>query len=274
MIPVIVVLGLCLLAVLCLRTERKRKERLSAFTQRYIAHRGSFDKKKIPENSLAAFRKAMEHGYAVELDVRLTKDGIPVVFHDDTLERMCGVDKQVDSCSYEELLRYHLGETGEKIPTFSEVLREINGRVPVLVEIKAGKAPRQTATEAAELLDTYNGIYAVQSFHPGVLRWFRKNRPEVLRGQLSTNYRHDHMKSTVAQKIAGSDLWCNVVTCPDFISFRYTMTKLFAFRLMRCLYRPVTIAWTVRSKEELEKARTEFDGIIFDSFCPGEKEVK
>jgi len=141
----------------------------------------------------------------------------------------------------------------------------------VLVEIKAGSDYKQTARETAAVLDGYKGVYAVQAFHPLVISWFKKNRPWVLRGQLTTDYWCDHISCTVFQKIFRTDLWCNCVTKPDFISFRHTMTRFLLFRIFRQLCHPVLFGWTIRSKEELAKAEEVFDGIIFDSFLPGEK---
>ena len=272
---VIAVLAVCLVLmfyVLCLRTNDTRKEALKPFTEVYIAHRGLFDREFFPENSGAAFREAVRKGYGVELDVRLTKDEVPVVFHDATLARMCGVEKTVSDCTYEELCYYPLAETQKRIPTLDAVLKDIGGSVPVLVEVKAEKGYKRTAEKTAMVLDTYTGVYAVQSFHPLVLVWFRKYRPRILRGQLSTDYWRDSTKCSVFQRIVRTNLGCNILTCPDFISFRHTMTGLWSYRICKRLYHTVSFGWTVRSEEELRRAEKEFNGIIFDSFCPRKKQ--
>lgn len=269
-----ILVGICILfcvGVFCLRSNKKRRDKLRPFTQNYIAHRGVYDNKEIPENSVKAFETAIAYGYCIELDVRLTKDDVPVVFHDATLVRMCGVDKRVCDCSYEELCSYVLVGTEEKILTFREVLKAIDGRVPVLVEIKGDYAYKKIAAKAAGVLDGYKGVYAVQSFHPLVLVWFRKQRPWVLRGQLSTDYWCDHISCIALQKVVRTDLWCNIVTCPDFVSFRHTMAGLWTFRLCRWLYKTPVFGWTIRSEEELALAKKRFDGIIFDGFLPKEK---
>ncbi len=272
---VIAVLVVCLILsiyVLCLRTNTSRKEELKPFTEVYIAHRGLFDRESVPENSRSAFLEAVRKGYAVELDVRLTKDEVPVVFHDESLLRMCGVEKKVSDCTYEELCAYSLGSTQKHIPTFEAVLKDIAGKTPVLVEIKAEKAYKRTAEKTAEVLDRYIGVYAVQSFHPLVPVWFRKYRPQVLRGQLSTDYRRDTVTCSFFQKLVRTNLMCNIVTYPDFISFRHTMTGLWSYRVCKRLYRTMSFGWTIRSEEELYRAEKEFDGIIFDSFCPRKKQ--
>lgn len=271
---VITVLATCLiliLYVLCLRTNNTRKEALTPFTEVYIAHRGLFDRESVPENSRSAFLEAVRKGYAVELDVRLTKDEVPVVFHDATLLRMCGAEKKVSDCTWEELRAYSLGSTQKHIPAFETVLKDIAGKTPVLVEIKAEKAYKRTAEKTAEVLDGYNGVYAVQSFHPLVPVWFRKYRPQVLRGQLSTDYRRDTVTCSLLQRIVRTNLLCNLLSYPDFISFRYTMTGLWSYRVCKRLYRSMSFGWTIRSEEELHRAEKEFDGIIFDSFLPGKK---
>lgn len=269
-----IVAGICILfciGVICLRSNKKRRDKLRPFTQNYIAHRGVYDNKTIPENSVKAFETAIAYGYCIELDVRLTKDDVPVVFHDATLVRMCGIDKRVCDCNYEELCSYVLAETGERIPTFREVLKTIDGRVPVLVEIKGDYAYKKTTAKTAGVLDGYKGVYAVQSFHPLVLVWFRKQRPWVLRGQLTTDYWCDHVSCIALQKVVRTDLWCNIVTCPDFVSFRHTMAGLWTLRLCRWLYKTPAFGWTIRSEEELALAKRKFDGIIFDGFLPREE---
>ncbi len=274
---VIAVLAVCLvllLYVFSLRTNNARREALKPFTEVCIAHRGLFDREIIPENSRTAFREAVRKGYGVELDVRLTQDGVPVVFHDDTLSRMCGVEKKVSECTYDELCTYPLAGTQKRIPALVDVLKDIAGDTPVLVEIKAGKEYKRTVEKTAEALDSYNGVYAVQSFHPLVLVWFRKHRPRVLRGQLSTDYRRDTVVCSVFQRIVRTNLICNVLTYPDFVSFRHTMTGLRSYRICKRWYDTVSFGWTVRSEEELHRAEKEFDGIIFDSFLPGKKRVK
>ncbi len=271
-IAVLIVCLILILYVLCLRTNDTRKAALKSFTEVYIAHRGLFDRENLPENSRPAFREAVRKGYGVELDVRLTKDGIPVVFHDATLFRMCGVEKMVSDCTYEELCIYPLGNTQKRIPTLEAVLKDIAGEVPVLVEIKAERGYKRTAEKTAKVLDTYTGVYAVQSFHPLVLVWFRKYRPRVLRGQLSTDYWRDTVTCSLLQRIVRTNLVCNILTYPDFISFRHTMTGLWSYLICKCLYHTVSFGWTVRSKEDLHRAEKEFDGIIFDSFCPTKKQ--
>lgn len=139
----------------------------------------------MPENSLPAFRAAAEAGYAVEMDVHLTADDRLVVFHDDTLERMCGVQGVIDDFTLAELRALRLGKTECVIPTFAEALEALGGRVPLLLEVKRGHDNRRLCALTLEALRTYTGPYCVESFDPTIVAWFRRNAPDILRGQLS-----------------------------------------------------------------------------------------
>ncbi|MDE6676923.1 MAG: phosphodiesterase, partial [Clostridia bacterium] len=156
-------------------------------TQTPIAHRGLHDAVK-PENSLAAFRAAIERGYAIETDVRLTKDGQLVVFHDDTLTRMAGIKRRVNELTADELSEIPLAGTNECIPLFSEFLKELNGKAPLLLEIKneSGANVKAFIGKISEALEGYGGEYAVQSFVPAYVKEFKQLRPEILCGILGT----------------------------------------------------------------------------------------
>ena len=130
-----------------------------------IAHRGLFNNNSdAPENSLAAFRNALEHGFGMELDVQLTKDGKLVVFHDFDLKRMCGVHKKLTELTYAELEQYSLKNSTEKIPLFSDVLELVNGKVPLVVEIKVDFDYKATTEAAAAMLSEYKGVYCMECF--------------------------------------------------------------------------------------------------------------
>ena len=172
-----------------------------------FAHRGLFDNNTdTPENSMKAFRKAVEAGYGIELDIHLSKDKIPVVFHDFTLQRMCGKDKipvvfhdftlqrmcgvpgAPEDYTLEELRRFRLLDTEEKIPTFREFLDLVDGRVPLLVEIKSEDPDMTICEKVNAMLLEYKGPYCIEAFNPLVLYWFRKHRSDVVRGQLSDRF--------------------------------------------------------------------------------------
>lgn len=263
---IIAVLVIVVLYLLCLRPNTGRREAMKPFCDVYIAHRGFFNNEDVPENSLPAFAAAVERGYGIELDVQLTADGRAVVFHDATLLRMCGVAKKVAECTYEELRSYALAGTKERIPLFTEVLDAIGGKVPLVVEIKSSGAYIKTAAEAAAILDRYNGKFCVESFHPMVIRWYKKNRPQVIRGQLSTDYKKDGLGKCAIDRFVLSNLLFNGYTRPDFIAYNHKYAGQFSFRLCRRLYKVVCAAWTVKSEAEMESVRGEFEVVIFEGF--------
>ena len=153
----------------------------------YYAHRGLYDNHHgIPENSLAAFRAAAEKGYGVELDVQLSSDGQVVVFHDDTLDRVCGVHGNVADFPLADLQRMKLLDTDEAMPLFTDVLAVLRqGAGPLIVELKTGPRNTELCEKTRELLRSYPGVFCIESFDPRIVLWFRKNAPEIFRGQLS-----------------------------------------------------------------------------------------
>lgn len=247
---------------------RGRKERMADFEGRLVAHRGLHDNGgPAPENSMAAFRAAVERGYGIELDVRLTADGQLVVFHDETLERAAGIPRRVADTEWSELRDVKLFGSEETIPRLFDVLAMVAGRVPLIVEIKCEEAELvdKAAEETAFHLDSYQGISCVESFHPMVLRWMKKNRPETLRGQLSERFRG--IKSP--RGIGAFFLSCcaaNFWTKPDFIAYRWEHAEFLRFRLLRDLFHVETVGWTVRSEEELREASKDFDVLICEGF--------
>ena len=164
-----------------------RKDRMREFCGWYYAHRGLHDKEDAPENSMLAFERAVEKGYGIELDVRMTGDNQLVVMHDPDLMRAAGVRTKISDLSLRQATEYTLFGTEQHVPIFWEVLKTVDGKVPLIIEIKAerGDDVKEICGETAFILDGYEGQYCIESFHPGVVRWFRKNRPQTLRGQLS-----------------------------------------------------------------------------------------
>ena len=249
-----------------------------AGTERFVglalAHRGLHENPGVPENSLPAFRAAVEAGYGVELDVQLSSDGIPVVFHDQSLERVCGIPGSTRDYTAEKLATTPLfGQEGIGIPTFREVLDVIGGRVPILVEIK-GEDPafEDTCAKAAELLDGYAGEYWVESFNPLALSWFRKNRPEILRGQLAQAYLRMEKYKGKPKYLFLQCFLLNFLSRPDFLAYRIGHRDDRSFRRLRRLYHVPAVAWTVKSPSDLAAAQGAFDGVIFEGTGRPEKE--
>ncbi len=261
-----------LLYLWMLGPNKPRLKAMRPFEKVYIAHRGLHDLSAgIPENSLAAFRRAVEAGYGIEMDLQLTRDGKLVVFHDDTLERMCGVQKRVTRLTYEELRACRLAGTQEKIPLFDEVLKIVAGKVPLIIEMKY-EGHCITATKlACKRLESYQGLYCMESFHPGCVWWIRRHYPEILRGQLSMNYFEEEPEKPFYQKLVMTSMVFNVFSRPDFIAYKHSHKDQFSYRLLRRFYRVENAAWTIQSQAQLEEAKDIFRIMIFDGFVPDKK---
>ncbi len=267
-------LVLALLLILSVRPCGKRNGWTETFGQRYIAHRGFHNNRTdSPENTLKAFMKAVERGFGIEMDVQLTRDKVPVVFHDFDLKRVTGIDRRVDECTYEELMQYPVMSSKERIPTFEEVLRSINGEVPLIIELKAMWKHRELCSVVADILDRYKGSFCIESFSPLAVLWFKRNRPEVIRGQLSTNLRKEghkmrfHLESLLSLCVTNS--FCR----PDFVAYNCLFTNSFAMKLLRRFYKGDLAAWTVRSQKELDHAKENFKVFIFENFIPADEDA-
>lgn len=245
----------------------RRGKDVSALRGFLYAHRGLHDNQNsAPENSLTAFKNAVESGFGMELDVQLTKDGQLVVFHDKTLKRMCGADECISEHTYAELQKYTLLGSAERIPLFSQVLELVNGRVPMIVEIKHYGSVNRIAKETNALLSRYKGPYCVESFHPLAMRWFKKNAPQVIRGQLASGV--ITRESPSYQQAVLKYLLVNALSRPDFISYDIREDKNASIFLLNRLFRPLWVAWTVRSGDEQEKAKQKYDLQIFEGYMP------
>lgn len=255
------------LIILLLMKPNKRRTNMEAFKKTYIAHRGYFNNVDIPENSYPAFEEAVKRGYGIELDVQLTTDNKLVIFHDDSLKRMCGVKKKLTSMSYDELCSHKLLETQFTAPLFKDVLDMVDGKVPLIIEIKPHGPFIKTSRELAKVLDNYQGVFCVESFNPAVIRWFRKNRPSVIRGILANDYLRIK-KKTLTQKLLVSNLLFNAYCKPDFIAYNFEYSSKWALNICKKLFNCNMAAWTIRSSDQLEKAKEFFEVFIFDSFKP------
>ena len=246
-----------------------RKERMKPFEDVLIAHRGLHDNRSgAPENSMPAFRKAVEAGYGIELDVQRTADGKLVVFHDMNLKRMTGVDGRLTEHTYEELLAYSLGQSRERIPLFEDVLKMVGGRVPMVIEIKVGIRYKATTVAVEQMLRSYHGVYCMECFNPFALAWYRKHDPAILRGQLSEDYSQEEIRLPGLIRFILTNMLLNFLARPDFISYNHRDKKKHSFRICRKLFKGKTAAWTIKTQGELEAARDMFDVFIFDSFLP------
>lgn len=265
-ILIIIIITLYLLAIM---PNLKKNPELDRMEGWLYAHRGLHDNHgESPENSLAAFRLAVEHNYGIELDVQLTKDNIPVVFHDYNLKRACGENKKIAELTYEELKSYKLFVSSEGIPTLREVLACVNKKVPLIVELKIMWGAKRTCKMVSQILNEYHGVYCIESFNPFGLIWYRRNQPQVVRGQLSSDFMKEKMAGSKVQYFILKNLLFNFQTKPDFIAYHYKYKRSLSFVLCKKLYRAKTVAWTIQSQEDLEGSQDLFDVFIFDSFIP------
>lgn len=230
-----------------------------------FAHRGYHSKEElVPENSMAAFRAAVAGGYGIELDVHITKDGRVAVFHDDTLERMCRVTGAVESYTLEELQKFHLLNTTEKIPELSEVLSYVDGRVPLLIELKIPGRDLAVCRASYELLKKYRGSFMVQSFNSMGLYWYRKHAPEVLRGQLSANLTKSDEKEPYILRLLIKFLLLNMLGRPDFISYKLKDLPNFSVSFCRSLAGSPIAVWTLRTEQAVKRGKKEYNMCIFE----------
>lgn len=269
-----IVVGICLILALAwaiLLRARRGSESMRAMRQFRYAHRGLYDKAAgIPENSLSAFSRAVAHGFGVELDVHLLRDGTLAVFHDSDIRRMTGRAGYLEDLSAEELGDYPLDGTGETIPQFCDVLAlfEDTG-LPIIVELKSFRDNYAALTERTmRELDKFRVVYCVESFDPRCVAWVRKHRPEVIRGQLSQNFLKDRGKLSLPMAFATTHLLSNIMVQPDFVAYRFKDRNKWAPRLCRRIYGAQRVYWTIRSKEELSIAESDGAIAIFEHFLP------
>lgn len=261
----------CLIGVpvFLLAPGRPNKEKERVFRGRNMAHRGLFSlDQSIPENSIPAFKKAVKNGYGMELDVQLSKDGKVVVFHDDTLQRMCGVDARVDDLTFKELRKLRLAGTDEKIPLFTEVLRAVHGREPIIVELKNGPRNKELCKKTLKILRKYRGETCVESFQPGIVAWFRFHAPDMFRGQLANPpQEYDEIPGVPGplQNVVRQMLGCtmfNWLARPQFIAYEVGPKPL-PVRFAEAMG-AVKVAWTSHSKD----TEKDYDVVIFEHYLP------
>lgn len=233
------------------------------------AHRG-LHSQGVPENSLAAFRAAVAHGYGAELDVHLLRDGGLAVIHDSLLRRTTGREGRVEDLTTAELAQCRLEGTDETIPTFQEVLKVFAGKTPLILELKPVDGNHAKLCEAAcAAMEGYEGIWCMESFDPRVVHWLRKNRPDIIRGQLSENYlRKPQSKLPPVLKFALAFHLENFLCKPDFIAYDYPTRKVPSNPICRKLWGLEAVTWTLRTPEEHETALKEGWIPIFEHYLP------
>ena len=228
------------------------------------AHRGLHDgNKAVIENSMQAFQLAVERGYGMEMDLQTTRDGQVVVHHDLNTLRVCGTDAVIEQTDYADL---PLLPDGTPIPLFSDFLKLVGGRVPVIIELKYHKQYLRTVKAALELLWEYTGDYCLESFHPSIVRYLRVHAPDELRGQLSAGSFDAGTHPFVVLIL--KHLLVNALSRPHFIAYGFEHDGTLSLKLIRMLFRPILVAWTVRNQKDLDAARERYDAVMFEGFIP------
>lgn len=265
---------LCAVAVLavlyvlstCCRKGHTGLENLRGWS---YAHRGLHGD-GIPENSMAAFRAALEGGYGIELDLHLMKDGKLAVFHDNTLDRTTGKSGRLEDLTEEDLVNYPLEGTQEQIPLFTHVLELFDGKAPLIVELKPVGGNHAALTKAAcDLLDTYQGVYCLESFDPRCIYWLKKHRPDLIRGQLTENFvANKKSPLPMVMKLMLTHQLENFLIRPDFVAYKFADRKCLSNRLVRKLWGVQGVTWTLKTPEEHAAAVAEGFLPIFEGYRP------
>ena len=271
---ILIIIAAVIAAVCLYLTAPKKAEKgEEIFTGRAFAHRGLYDNEAgIPENSAASFRRAVENGFGCELDVQLTKDEKLVVFHDDTLDRACGVSGLVREKSFEEIRSLRLFGTDEIIPTFEEVLGIVDGKIPLIVELKSELPDKALNVRNCEItcgmLSAYKGQYCIESFDPTIVGWFRKNAPDIIRGQLSMAPDKYPKSYSIWLKLLLGYLGMNFLGRPNFIAYDVESAQPVTLKMCKALG-AFHASWTCREPEKHEMRIKDGQAVIFEKYIPG-----
>ena len=235
-----------------------------------FAHRGLHDLSRgIVENTLPAFEAARDAGYGMELDIQFSKDMQVVVFHDNDLVRLCGDSRKVCQLTLAELRALPLaGREDARIPTLREVLDAVDGRTPLLSELKNGGSNPQLCQALMDLLRDYPGEYIVESFNPLIVTWFRLHAPHVVRGQLVGPLQSYQPEVNAIAGFVMAGLLLNCLSRPDFVAYDATAPRFFSPHFQRCVYRTPMAAWTVRAPELEAIIRRRGEIGIFEEIRP------
>ena len=269
MTALLITIAILLLLFLLAIRGRKGHSGLATLRGWKYAHRGLHGN-GIPENSMAAFRAALEHGYGIELDIHLLKDGNLAVMHDSKLLRTTGAEGRIEDLTTEELTGYRLEGTDETIPTFRQVLDLFGGKAPLIVELKPEGGNHAALSQAAcDMLERYDGPYCIESFDPRCVRWLRENRPQIIRGQLTENFFRSKNPLRWYLSLVITHSLLNFWTKPDFVAYKFADRKCTpANWVWQKLWGIQAVTWTLRTQEEYEAAVKEGWIPIFEYFTP------
>lgn len=269
MAAVLIILACVVLLFLLSQMGRTGHKGLSELRGWAYAHRGLHGD-GVPENSMQAFRLALEHGYGIELDIHLMKDGNLAVIHDASLKRTAGVDVLIEDLTTEDLSNYRLEGTEEQIPTFRQVLDLYAGNAPLIIELKAERNNHAALADAAcKAMEGYEGPWCMESFDPRCVLWLKKNRPDVIRGQLTENFL-GNPKSKLPWVLKFLLTWQleNFLIRPDFVAYKFADRKNLSVWICKHIWKLQCVGWTIKTPEEYAAALKEGWLPIFENFTP------
>jgi len=246
-----------------------RKRRYSLPEKGY-AHRGLWNE-EFPENSIPAFDAAVKNGFGIECDVQLTKDGKPIIFHDDTLTRMCGLEKRVCELTLDEIKELKLADSEYGIPTFEEFLECVGGKVPLLIELKGVTFDTALCDTVSPILDKYEGEFVIESFNPILLGQMKDIRPDFIRGQLVTvlNREKNGASQGFLKNLLLAALMTDFISRPDFIAYDKKYPNGISLFLTTRVLGAKKCVWTIKNEDEYKNAIKKGVCPIFDGFTPG-----
>ena len=231
---------------------------LSWLTRRPIAHRGFHDLNKTRwENTLSAFEAAAAKDYAIECDVHLSADGVPVVFHDRDLDRLCGQPGFLSDLDAAAISTLRVGGTDDHVPTLAEMLRVVAGRVPIVIELKGSDGKDEGLVAAvAKGLEGYEGKVALMSFEHRFIRLFASQAPGIACGMTAHGRTPADLEAHFSMLAHGI----------DFVSFHVAdLPNRFVTTVREKLAMPV-ITWTVREPWAVDVTRSHADQMTFEGF--------
>lgn len=234
----------------------------SALFNTPIAHRGLWNKDFV-ENSIPAYRNAVENGYPIETDIYASTDDEIFCFHDKTLVRMTGSEGNIFDKSSKEIKSLKLLNSTESIPTLRELLSTINGKVPVLIEIK-NQPDKKIVEKTLDVLKDYKGEFAIQSFNPIYIYRVKKIAPNVIRGILATNDRNDLKSEKPLTRFIIKHMALNFLIKPHFISYKHTGIPLKKHKVKN----KKILCWTVTDDKTFNRVKPFVDNVIFENFIP------
>lgn len=233
-----------------------------------IAHRGYHNKEiGIPENSMLAFIEAINNNYVIELDVHILKDGNVVVFHDNNLKRMTGINKLIKNTTYNEIKDIKLDNTDQTIPLLSDVLKLVDGKVPLLIELKYDNKVGMLEDKLINIMKDYKGLYAFQSFSPFSLIYLKKHYPNVPRGLLVSDFKNN--KINIIKKFLLKNMVFNFLIKLDFISVNYNYLN--SKKIQKLRNNKLILTWTIRNNDDLNNVKDLCDNYIVENITKSSK---